>query len=297
VLPFGSTDELANMSDDPITTWQNTLDTESKTQPWLLDADYQKMSLMAVLEGRAMSESEIQQTSWWKDNTPDQRKWMSLFNSDPMAAQQRIDDVRIETNKTLQSMGINNASEEMVNYMADQLAMGEWSQSYFNNQVSAASDPASGIAIDAGLQTIIGDTTLDTTQGMETEVRDLVKTWLGPSFGEWDDETVEYWAGKMRNDPDASIALIDQLKDQKQALYQGYDRESTYSTIASPWKQFISNAWGETVNDSDDVLNNVIQMNNSGDAGAYLTKEGLKRDNDTVVNRVQGDLNASFGGI
>ena len=297
VMNFGTTDELANMSDDPITTWSNTLETESQTQPWLLDPDYQKLTLMAVLEGRAPSEGELKKTKWYEGHTDDQRKWMITFHGDPMTAQKQIDDERISTAQLLQQYGVNNASAEVVNYIADKRAMGEWSQTYYANQLKGLSDPSSGITLDVGLQTLAGDTTLDTTQGGEAKVKDLVKMWLGSNLGDWDDETISYWAGQLRNDPDAELALVEQLKDQKQAIYQGYDRESTYGTISQPWKQYISNAWGEQVQDSDPVLDNVIQMNNAGDAGQYLTEEGLKRDNDMVVNRVQGDLNASFGGV
>lgn len=297
VMNFGSTDELANMSDDPITTWSNTLEVEAKTQPWLLDPDYQKYSLMAVLEGRALTEGEIKLTSWWKGHTEGQREWMVRFHGDPMTAQKEIDDQRILTTQMLQQYGINNATPEIINYISDQRAMGNWSDVYFNNQLKGLSDPASGISLDVGLQTIVGDTSLDTTQGGEAEVQDLIKMWLGPSFGDWDQSTISYWAGQIRNDPDAKLALVEQLKDQKQAIYQGYDRESTYSTIAAPWKQFIGSMWGETVQDSDNVLSDVINMNNAGEAGQYLTSEGLKRGNDNVVNRVQGDLNAAFGGV
>ncbi len=295
VLNFGSTDELGNLTDDPITTWRNTLATESKTQPWLLDTDYQALSLMAVLEGRPLSDSEIQQTEFWKTHTDSQRKWMKDFNSDPMSAQQALTDQRGVTRQFLIDAGINNASDELVEYMADQLTTGEWSETYYNNQSRAISDPASGISVDTELEGFVGEG-IDTTQAGESEVRGLVKKWLGPTFGEWDESTIADWAGKIRNDPDAQTNLVEQLKDQKMAMYSGYDRESSYETIAQPWRGFVSQMWGTTLNETDPLFDEIINLNDSGKAGELLTKKGLERGNDQVVNTVQTALNQSFGG-
>ncbi len=297
VLMFGSTDELANMTDDPITTWSNTLATESKTQPWLLDPDYQALSLMAVLEGRPLSDSEIQQTNWWQSNTASQRSWMKLYNSDPMSAQQRIDESKIQVRQMLQASGVSNATDEMINYMSDEWAMGNWTQAYLSTQVRAVSDPASGIPVSSGLQNEIGTSAIDTTRAAEGDVRDLVKRWLGPNFGQWNDETIAGWAGRVRNDPDAMLALEEQLKDQKTAMFQGYDRESDYNTIASPWRNFMSNMWGETVDESDTLFQQVINMNDSVEAGKLLTQEGLARGNQKVSSEIASKMQNAFRSV
>ncbi len=295
VLMFGSTDELANMTEDPITTWRNTLETEAKTQPWLLDPDYQALSLMAVLEGRPLSESEIQQTNWWKTHTEAQRQWMKVFHGDPETAQQMMADNRMKTFDALRNAGVNNPSEELVNFMADQLTTGEWSQTYFTHQIQAVSDPAAGISIDPSLDDLI-DSPLDTTQAGEKEVRDLVLKWLGPTYGTWDDELISEWAGRLRNDPDAELYLVEQLKDQKQAMFPEYMREATYDTIAAPWKGYVYQAWGEQIDETDPLFTQILTMNDAGEAGKLLTQEGLNRGNNKVTNSVQMALNNSFGG-
>jgi hypothetical protein len=296
VLDFGSTDELANLTDDPITTWRATLETESKTQPWLLDPDYQALSLMAVLEGRPLSDSEIEQTEFWTSHTGTQRSWMKVFHSDPASAQQRLDDQEIQTRKFLADVGIDGASDELVKFMSDKVAMGEWSQTYYTEQVRGLSDPSAGVSMDRELETVVGDSELGGTQEFEDTVRTLVKTWLGPTFGEWDEALIQDWAGKLRNDPDAKINLVEQLKDQKQAMFQGYDRESSYDAIAMPWRNFVTQMWGETIDEKDPLFTEIINLNNAGDAGKLLTERGLERGNDTVVNNVQTALNRSFGG-
>ncbi len=294
VLMFGSTDELANMTEDPITTWRNELETQSKTQPWLLDADYQALSLMAVLEARPLTESEIQQTNWWKTHNEAQRQWMKVFHSDPKTAEQLIADNRIRTLDALKAAGINEPPESLVNYMADQLTTGEWSQTYFKNQIQAVADPAAGVAIDPGMDDLI-EAPLDTTRAGEKEVRDLVLKWLGPTYGSWDDDLIADWAGRLRNDPDAELDLVEELKDQKMAMFPGYGREASYSTIAAPWKGFVYQSWGEQIDETDPLFTQIVNLNDAGEAGKLLTKEGLARGNDNVTNSVQMALNNSFG--
>lgn len=297
VMNFGSSEELANLTEDPITTWRNTLETEAKTQPWLLDEDYQEKSLMAVLEGRPLSDSEIQQTEWYKTHTEAQRSWMKEFHADPANAAQMIEDGRMTVRQLLIDAGVSNPSDSLIDHMADQYTMGEWSQVYFNNQVQAVSDPASGIALDSSVSEIIeGGDPLDQTQSGEAQVRDLVIKWLGPSYGEWDEELIADWAGRLRNDPDAQTNLIEQLKDQKVAMFPGYDRESSYSTIAAPWSNFVRQMWGTTIDEKDPLFTDIINMNDQGDASRLLTERGLAEGNEMVVSSVQGALNQSFGG-
>ena len=296
VLDFGMSTELANLTDDPVQAWINQLDVESKTQPWLLDPDYQALSLMAVLENHPLSEAEIASTDWWQNNTSAQRAWMKAYHGDPMTAQKMIDDGRIMARDLLEGAGVANPPDAVINFMADQLTMGEWSQAYFQNQLRAVSDPQSGIKVDGELSALYDSGELDTTRKYETEVRNLYTQWLGPSFGEIDDATASEWAGKFRNDPDATVALTEALKDQKAALFPTCEREMSYESIVSPWRQFVRNAWGETPDENDPMFQSIVNMNNAADASKLLTKEGLMRRNQTVMNRVQSDLLSAFGG-
>lgn len=297
VLFFGSTDELANMTDDPITTWRNTLETEALTQPWLLDADYQAKSLMAVLEGRPLSDSEIKKTNWYMSNTDAQRRWMVTYHGDPMTAGTMIDDGRINATQMLKDAGMNNASEAVINFMADALTTGDWSQSYMMNQIKGLTDPASGITIDSDLNALVGDTGFDTTQRGEQGVQDLVTKWLGPNFGQWDQDTIAHWAGELRNDPDAELALVETLKNQKEALFAGYDRNATYDTIAAPWRNMASNMWGQTIDESDPLFHTIINMNDSTEAGKLLTQTGLDRGNEKVSSDVASRMSNAFRSI
>ena len=297
VLIWGTTDELANMTDDPITTWRNVLAVESKTQPWLLDSDYQALSLMAVLEGRPLSDSEIKQTSWWQTHNSNERNWMFTFHGDPMTADQAIDDGRIATVQMLNNMGMDNPPANVINFMADAYTKGTWSQAYLQSQMKALSDPYSGIAIDGALKAIVGSTSLDTTRSGEQQVQDLVTRWIGPNFGKWSQSTIAYWAGELRNDPDAELALVETLKNQKAALFPGYHRDATYETIAGPWSNMASNMWGETFDETSRFFHQIVNLNDSVEAGKILTREGLNQGNQKVTSDVATRMSNAFRSV
>lgn len=296
---FGSTNELPPGNEHPFAGWAQQMEVEAESRPWLLDDDYQRLFAMAMVEGRGLTEAEIRTTNWWKTHNDEQRAWMEVYHGDSMTAERLIQDGRVSARKYLQDMGVSMPSEELVNYMADQRTQGNWSESYFNDQVRILSDPYyADQPLDEGLSRFMEDNsiTTDYTQDMENEVRSIVNRWLGTNFGNWDDDTVSYWAGILRNETDGVERLTETLKDQREALFPGYDREATYDTIASPWRTMIRNMWGETPNDSDVLLQNIIRMNNATEAGKLLTREGLNRGNKLLSGAVQRTVEQSLGG-
>ena len=163
--------------------------------------------------------------------------------------------------------------------------------------MKATTDPSSGVTIDSDLKALVGDTGLDQTQDYEQEVQDLVKRWLGPNFGNWDQDTIAHWAGELRNDPDAQLALVETLKNQKEALFTGYDRNATYDTIAAPWRNMASNMWGQTIDESDPLFHRIINMNDATEAGKALTQAGLDRGNAKVSSDIATRMTNSFRSI
>ncbi len=284
VLFAGSDVELANFDENPFVTWAQTMATQAKTQPWILDDDYQAMLLEATLENRDLSDAEVQSTEWWQTHSEAQRSWMKVFHGDPATAEQMINDNRIMARQMLLDAGMENPSEELIFYMADQATMGNWSEIYFNSQVAAISDPASGIVMDEGLANIWNEG-MGVTQGEEDTVRALLLEWLGPVFGAWDEDQIALYAGKLRNDPDAEMNLIQQLQDERMALFPEYeDRNVSYQAMAAPWRQFMQNQWGEKADETDPLFQTMIKNNDATLNGQLLIKEGLNRGVGKVVN-------------
>jgi hypothetical protein len=280
----GSDVELANFDEDPFATWVQTLETQAKTQPWLLDDDYQAMLLEATLENRNLTPGEIQLTGWWQDHTESQRAWMKVYHGDPLTAQRMIEDNRMLATQMLKDAGIENASSSLITYMADQATMGNWSEVYFRQQVTAIADPHSGIEVDAGVLRLTSDQT-GTTRQEEDTVKELVNKWLGPVYGAWETGLVEDWAGRLRNDPDAEIALVEQLQGQRMALFPEYeDRNVSYQDLAAPWRQFMQTQWGQKPDETDPLFQTLLKNNDANENGQLLIKEGLDRGVGKVVN-------------
>ncbi len=295
VLPFGTVYELIDYNYDPFVAWLDQYETQAKTQPWILDEDYKTMAAMAAMEGRALSDSEIEQTTWYSTHSDGEKEWMKISNSNPVEAQRRIDDNRSRARNELEDAGVNNAPEDLVWWMADQVTTGLWSIQYYSDQLIAISDPASSIAIDSDFAAQIAGFDLDTTRDEEQTVRDELTKWLGPNFGGWNEDAIGDWAGKIRNDPDALIALSDVLSAQRVALFPEYaDRTLTYEDIAGPWRTFWRQAWGESPDETDGLFTTVVRNNDAVENGKILTQEGISRDIQKVNLDVANSMRAGF---
>lgn len=296
VLNFGNTNELANYDDDPFTSWAQTMETQAASQPWILDEDYQALIAMATLEGRALTDAEIQSTQWWQDHTQAEREWMKVYHGDPQTAQTMLEDNRIKTLQLLKEAGVENPSEDLVNAMADAITTGVWSVTQFNNQIKAVADPFSGIQIDSMITQYLGESTGTTMEG-EDLVDSLVREWLGPVYGAWSDEDIQKWAGKIRNDPDAQQQLVAKLQAQRLSLFPGAtDPTLTYDDLAQPWRSFGQNIWGQQMDETDPIFAQLINNNDAAVNGALLRKEGLDREIGTVEQSFEKQTLTGVGG-
>lgn len=298
-IAAGDSTELANLTDNPFDEWANTVTNQAAVRPWLRDAEVLALIAEAMLEDRDVSLAEFQQTGWWASKNDKQRQWLYLFESDPMSAQQMIEDTKSLVANQLQNMGVNNASQAMIDYVTNKWVTGDWSDTYATLQMQGISDPASGITIDTGLQQAMtgGPGGLDTTQAKEDEVRDLVRKWLGPTFGAWDQNQIAEWAGKLRNDPDAALALENHLRSQRMALFPEYTNESlTYEDIAAPWKSFFQQSWGQVADETDPMFMQIMRTNDAAENGRLLRAEGVKRGIGQVTQSAASEMLGSFGG-
>lgn len=295
LLIFGTTDELANFDDDPFSSWSYMMETEAQSQPWIMDEDYQALIAMAILEGRTLTDAEIQSTSWWRDHSSAEREWMKLYHGDPEEAQRRLEDNRALARQVLTDSGLTGFGNGLVEFMADQVTKGAWSETYFNTQVSALSDPESQYTLDESLATFQED--LGTTIEHEDTVSDLVNTWLGPALGQWSDDEINHWAGVLRNDPNGEQRLIEMLKNQRMALFPEYeDRNLSYQDIASPWRNYGFAQWGQTMDETSNMFLEMVKNNDVELNGQLLRKKGLRQNVGKVVQDANEALVSGFGG-
>lgn len=298
LIDLGGVDELRNfdgLEGDPFDTWVEDLTVLAQTRPWLLDDDYVALAVQAAMERAdgAVSLDEIKTTKWWRENSVAERAWMETVHSDPATADQMLEDNRNNIRYRLAQAGIANASDALINYVADQTTMGHWSNSKLESQIAVLADPHSVEAMDSGLMEFLAneDYELDHTQAGEDTVRNLLQEWLGPVYGNWSEEDIAKKAGEIRNDPDAEQAFTEYLKDQRMAVYGNYsDREVSYAAAARPWSTFLTGQWGMVPDETDDVFQEIVQMNDPTAAGQLARRTGFDRGYEKSVNDVIGGV-------
>lgn len=298
VLTFGTTDEIPATEKDPFSTWEDEMAMQAQTQPWILDDDYQALMAMALVEGRALTTSEIQTTNWWKTHNAAQRQWMTLYHGDPQEAERYVEEARRNVESQIRDQGGGtNADPALVDFIATKVAQGDWTQAYATQQIKAATDPYSNYQVDEELAPLVAAHPLDQTNNEEDTVRSLLNTWLGPAFGNWSESEIQRWAGLLRNDPNKEGELVESLKDQRMALLPGYtDRNLSYQSIANTWRQFFIGQWGQNPDETSDLWLKVLKNNDTELSGQLLRQEGINQG----VAKVVADLNkqsvANVGG-
>jgi len=301
VVNKGGSDELRDfggIEGDPFDTWVEDMSILAQTRPWILDDDYVAYAIQAAMERAdgVVSMDEIKLTQWWINNPGPKRIWMETVHGDPATAAMLIDNNRINIRTQLAEAGINNASEELINYMADKTTMGDWSLAMVYSQIAALADPFAVDKVAPELARFLGTTPqqtmpLDTTQGKEGTVRDLLQKWLGPVYGNWSAAEVTAKAGELRNDPDAEANFIEYLKDQRMAIYPNYgNREVSYAAAARPWSTYLTGQWGFVPDETDDVFQQIVQANDPSFAGETARRTGFDRGYEKSVNTLVNEI-------
>jgi len=295
-LLFGDVDEFVLKGENPFSGWVSQFEREMEVLPWLEDPEVAAMFASSWLEGRAPTEAELAGTDWFQSKTQGEQQWIQLVHSQPKTADQMETSNRIATREMMRQAGINEPPEAVVSYLADQWTHGIWTEQMRNEQIALLADPTKSGKRDAGLLGVIGDTTMDTTQDKAKFVDDELKRWLGPTYGNWSEKQKQSWIGKLRNDPDAADAFQQELSRQRQAMFPEYENESlTYEDIATPWRNFAFNEWGQNVSETDPMFTQILKGNDAASASELLRNEGLKQGIGQVEDRMMSDMSRSFG--
>lgn len=294
----GRVTELSNLTENPFDAWASAMEDQAAVRPWLREPEFASLLVEALLEGRELSDAEMQQTEWWRTHNEAERQWMLLSEADPSEARRLIEQNTIIVEDSLRRAGMEGANSGLIYFMAEAFTSGRWDSAYLQYQIRAAADPYSGLKIDPGLASYLSDPTAGgRTKAQEDTVRELVARWMGPAFGAWPEQQVAYWGGRLRNDPDAEQELIEILQNQRLVIFPEYtDRNATYEDIAGPWRTFWRQQWGETVDETDPLFHTVMRMNDAAEAAKLLRGEGLKRGNKTIVGDVLRSVGEASGG-
>src|SRR5690554_201255 len=296
VLRHGDTRELVNTRVHPWELLKQHYEQEVAIKPYLADPEILALWAAAMMEGREITEGELKTTNWWRTHSQAERDWLLLNASDPATAERLISDNRLRVADLLRSSGVANASEALINLIADNWAQGKWTEVYALQQIRLLADPYAEGELDPELRGMTEG--LDRTREREDEVRQMIQRWLGPAYAaNWSDQHIAEWAGRLRNDPDAKQELEDVLRKHRMALFPEYDNPNlTYEDIAAPWRGVVQQIWGQTADETDPLFMRIVRTNDLATAEQILRTEGLRRGIGTVVNDLVASATSAFGG-
>ena len=295
-LDFGTADEIVLRGENPYTGWESQFEREKEVLPFLNDPEVAAIFASAWMEGRAPTEAELASAEWFKSKTGGEQQWYTLLATQPKTAAQLQASNKLAVRRELENAGVYNPPESMVDYIANQWTTGLWTNEMKANQIGLLADPLKAGDRDAGMMEAVGGAAYDTTAENERFVDTEIKRWLGPVYGTWDDGQRAQWAARLRNDPDGRDAFQAELQRQRLAMFPEYENESlTYEDIATPWRNLAFNSWGQNVDETGDMFQNILKANDASVAGQMLRDEGLSSGVQQVEQTFLSNMQRSFG--
>ena len=294
----------------PFTSFVENVSTQAQIAPWILDVDSVKLLAEAALEGREVTEAEWRMTNWYQTHSEAEREWQRLYYADPTTAQNTVNDYKIQVSRALQAAGVTGGfdpetgmeravPDALAGWIASKWVSGQWTESYTTEQLALFADPFRSGVRDVELGNYIataGVDGLERTAEQEDRVRQLYTQWLGPVFGKLTDQEVAQQAGRIRNDPDFEQALIEQLKNNRLALFPQYTNpELTYNDIATPWRNLTTSVWGKAADETQSWWQDMVASNNFTEGTATLRSKGLEQNVDQVTVEATEALQKALG--
>jgi len=295
----GDTNQLTAITENPFVGFVESLSDQIQVAPWIADTEMVGLIAEAALEGRTVSDAELQGTNWWRTHSESERDWLVTYNSDPATATQQRTDAQISVANSLQASGVNNTPEAFINWVADQYVSGSWSQQYTSEQIALFADPYATGKRDATMENYLSSnafTGIDRTTEREREVTELYNRWLGPTLGKLTDSERADIAGKLRDDPDYEDALVSSLKQSRLAAFGNYTNpELTYEDIARPWRNLTTSVWGQTADETQGWWQEMVKSNDFATAQTTLRERGLENNIGQVTQDATKALTQALG--
>jgi len=185
--------------------------------------------------------------------------------------------------------------ENAVYYLADMTRRGYFTQQEAIMQMQGVFDPYADVTLDSGLVNALSGQTISTTTDKETEVQNLLDTYLPKHLqGQYTSKIGEL-AGKMRNNALFKDNFINELKDRRYQFYDMYDREIDWASIVTNKKENAAITMGVNLKDDDPLLDKLIKTNDYGKELELMREEGLNRGYAKVKNDLAKAAFSAFG--
>tara|TARA_R100000278_G_scaffold23651_1_gene22043 strand:- start:392 stop:1633 length:1242 start_codon:yes stop_codon:yes gene_type:complete len=172
-------------------------------------------------------------------------------------------------------------------------------KAHLSVQITALIDPSSRLEnggyyeLESDVANSIDGIEIPTTTRKESEIQEILDQWVPEN--QHSTFNVADEAAKLRRNPLYKTEFVEKAKDAKFAQYPMYDRNVDWTTVLNRGIALIENAWGTTPKDGDPILHEVLTLNDTNKANAYLKAEGLKIGNEKVSNDYAKAVAQAYG--
>lgn len=294
----------------PFLSFVDNLTTQAQIAPWLLEKESISLLAEAALEGREVTEAEWRVTNWYQTHSEAERNWLRTYYADPATASALTNDYKIQVSRALQAAGVTGGFDSetgqelappdaLVSWIANKWVSGQWTESYTSEQLALFADPFRSGVRDTDFTnyvTTAGVEGLERTAEKEDRIKQLYTQYLGPVFGKLTDTELSQKAGRLRNDPDYEASLIDQLKNNRLALFPKYTNpELSYEDIVTPWRNLTTSILGEAADETQSWWQDMVATNDFTTGSATLRTKGLEMGNNQVTIEATEALQRALG--
>lgn len=172
-------------------------------------------------------------------------------------------------------------------------------KAHLSVQITALIDPSSRkenggyYELESDVANSIDGIEIPTTTRKQSEIQEILDQWVPKN--QHSTFNVADEAAKLRRNPLYKTEFVEKAKDAKFAQYPMYDRNVDWTTVLNRGIALVENAWGTTPKDGDPILHEVLTLNDTNKANAYLKAEGLKIGNEKVSNDYAKAVAQAYG--
>lgn len=145
-----------------------------------------------------------------------------------------------------------------------------------------------------GFKAVVDGGTVTAATGGQANIQNLMDIWLPKAMHANVD--VLYEASKVRQSSFYQNELIEKFKDMRfQGGYSMYDRDFSWKNIVQPILNKAESIWGVVIDETDDVVQDLIQINDASKVDAILRETGLQRGYQKTQNDATMAMMQAFG--
>ena len=275
---------------------------------WYLDDEVQQLFAYGAITGEDIS-PYLENLTWFKDHTPEQRNWIELVYTNPTKAAKLVKDNYTALKLQITQMGISGEGvDDLVRELASDIAQGNLTTAEAAQTISYLIDPYR-LAMAGGPSAMNQEYTkytdrINATQSGVADAKNLVTQYLGldSAIAFESNGVIEQYAALLRADAAQGEGvttnretIIDQLQKAHDTMFPNY-AGSQHALWSAPLYRTFQTITGKAALSNQDKKNvDIISQKVGGDMTLFAGEIRKQYENDpTYQDKVLGDMTGVF---